>query len=139
MEINDNSASWSDKQRKNTRRLAAWTFAWLLSTALLAFGAKYLWDFNAAYSIAALLTNLVLGGAIIRANIIYLRDLDEMQRKIIFDAMGITLGVGWILGLAYEQMEDVKLISYEPEISHLIIVMCITFMISMIVGHRKYQ
>jgi len=55
------------------------------------------------------------------------------------DAMGITLGVGLIAGIAYEQLEDIKLISYEPEINHLIMLMAITYIIATLIGNRKYQ
>jgi hypothetical protein len=33
----------------------------------------------------------------------------------------------------------VGLISFEPEISHLIILMCITFLVGMVAGHRRYR
>ena len=136
---NDNSSSWCALQRKNTIQLAIWTFAWLLSMALLAFGARYLWNFETMLSIFALILNLILGGVMIRANIIYINGLDEMQRKVTFDTFGITLGVGLIAGLAYETLEDIKLISYEPEIGHLIMLMGITYMIATILGHRRYR
>jgi hypothetical protein len=77
--------------------------------------------------------------AMIVANVKYLSNLDELQRKITMDAMGITLGIGLIAGIAYEQLEDIKLISYEPEISHLIMLMAVTYIISILIGNRKYR
>ncbi|MFT6414469.1 MAG: hypothetical protein ACJASI_002604, partial [Glaciecola sp.] len=68
-----------------------------------------------------------------------LANLDELQRKITMDAMGITLGIGLIAGIAYEQLEDIKLITFEPEINHLIMLMAITYIISILVGNRNYQ
>ena len=53
--------------------------------------------------------------------------------------MAFTLGVGLVLGLSYELLEDIKLISFEPEISHLIMVMCLTNLTAIIAGHRKYR
>jgi uncharacterized membrane protein YcfT len=120
-------------------QLMLWTLAWLVSTALLRFGAEYIWDYQPAYSITALMTHLALGVAMIMANVKHLSKLDELQRKITMDAMGITLGVGLIAGIAYEQLEDVKLISYEPEINHLIILMSITYIISTLISHRRYK
>ena len=109
-------------QHKNTYilQLALWTLAWLVSTALLRFGAEYMWEFQPAYSIIALITHLALGAAMIMVNVKHLANLDELQRKITMDAMGITLGVGLIAGIAYEQLEDIKLISFDPEISQVI-------------------
>jgi hypothetical protein len=36
-------------------------------------------------------------------------------------------------------LEDIKLISFEPEISHLIILMSLTYMIGNIIGNRRYK
>ena len=69
----------------------------------------------------------------------YLLGLDELQRKIQLDAMGLSLGVGIVVGSSYELLEDIKLITFEPEISHLIILMGLTFGIGIIVGNRRYQ
>ncbi len=53
--------------------------------------------------------------------------------------MALTLGVGMVVGVSYELLEDIKLITFEPEISHLIILMGLTFGIGIIVGNRRYQ
>lgn len=128
-------------QHNNTHilNLALWTLAWVASTALLRFGAEYIWDYNAAYSIIVLITHLALGAAMIMVNVKHLANLDELQRKITMDAMGITLGVGLIAGIAYEQLEDIKLITFEPEINHLIMLMAFTYIISILIGNRKYK
>jgi len=128
-------------QHNNTHilNLALWTLAWVASTALLRFGAEYIWDYKAAYSIIVLITHLALGAAMIMVNVKHLANLDELQRKITMDAMGITLGVGLIAGIAYEQLEDIKLITFEPEINHLIMLMAFTYIISILIGNRKYK
>ena len=110
-----------------------------MSTAFLRFGAEYFWDYQAVYSSVALVLHLALGLAMILANVKNLSSLDELQRKITMDAMCITLGVGLIAGIAYEQLEDIRLISYEPEINHLIMLMVFTYIISTLIGNRKYQ
>jgi uncharacterized membrane protein YcfT len=139
MSDNHNETICSQENGKYLKQLALWTFAWVASTAFLRFGAEYIWDFQAAYSIIALITHLALGAAMIMVNVKHLSSLDELQRKITMDAMGITLGIGLIVGIAYEQLEDIKLITFEPEINHLIMLMAITYIISILVGNRKYQ
>lgn len=134
-----NEATCAQHNYTNTLQLALWTLAWLASTALLRFGAEYIWDYQPAYSIIALITHLALGAAMIMVNVKHLVNLDELQRKITMDAMGITLGVGLIAGIAYEQLEDIKLITFEPEISHLIMLMAFTYIISILIGNRKYK
>ena len=75
----------------------------------------------------------------ILANKQYIQGLDELHRKIFLDAGMLSLGVGLVCGLSYEMLEDIKLITFEPEISHLVILMCLTFLTGLIMGHRKYQ
>jgi uncharacterized membrane protein YcfT len=137
--IKHNETLSTQHNKTKTLHLGLWTLAWLASTALLRFGAEYMWNYQSAYSIAALMTHLALGVAMIMVNVKHLTNLDELQRKITMDAMGITLGVGLIAGIAYEQLEDIKLITFEPEINHLIMLMAFTYIVSILIGNRKYQ
>mgnify|MGYP006092209927 FL=1 len=80
-----------------------------------------------------------IGFGMIYANKRHLLGMDEMQRHIQYGAMALTLGVGLVVGVSYELLEDIKLITFEPEISHLILLMCLTYCIGIIVGNRRYQ
>jgi xanthosine utilization system XapX-like protein len=53
--------------------------------------------------------------------------------------MALTLGVGLVVGMSYELLEDIKLISFEPQIPHLIMLMGFTYIIGIILGNRRYQ
>ena len=55
----------------------------------------------------------------IYANKQHLLGMDEMQRYIQHEAMALTLGVGLVLGMSYELLEDIKLISFEYGIKSL--------------------
>jgi len=133
------SDKWASNTARNTTRLRYWTFAWVATSALAAFGPKFIWDFATLPTILGVLVNLGVGFGMIIANKQYLQGLDEMQRKIFLDACAVTLGVGLVCGLSYELLEDIKLISYEPEIPHLIILMCLVFLTTTIAGHRRYR
>ena len=132
-------SSYQTKNNANTKSLRNWTMVWVVTMAIAAFAPRFIWDFNTSLTIITLLVNLAVGFRMLVANRDYLRGLDEMQQKILFDAMAFTLGVGLVIGLSYELLEDIKLIGFEPEISHLIIVMCLTYLTAMIAGHRKYR
>jgi hypothetical protein len=134
-----NSDSWVSRNRKNTLRVAGWTAAWVMTTAITAFGPKLVWDFATLPTILALLVNLGVGFGMIWAYKQHVAGMDEMQQKIFLEAGAISLGAGLVFGCAYEQLEDIRLIPFEPEISHLIILMSAAFMIGMLNGHRKYR
>ena len=55
-----------------------------------------------------------IGFGMIRMFRQYLLGLDELQRKIQLDAMALSLGVGLVVGVSYELLEDIKLITFEP-------------------------
>jgi hypothetical protein len=107
--------------------------------ALAAFGPKLIWNFDTLLTTVGVLINLGVGFGMIVATKRYLHGLDEMQQRIFLDSAVLTLGVGLVIGLCYELLEDIKLITFEPEISHLVVLMCLTFLAGMIVGHRKYR
>ena len=136
---NGENGDWAVCNKKNTGRLGYWTLAWVVTMAAAAFGPKLVWDFATVPTIVAVLINLAVGFGMILANRRHLQGLDEMQRKIFLDAGALTLGVGLVCGLSYELLEDIKLISFEPQISHLVILMCVSFMVGMVAGHRKYR
>ena len=133
------SSDWAASNKRNTVVLRYWTLAWVLSTALAAFGPKLIWEFQTTLKILSVLLYLAIGFGMILANKRHLQGLDEMHRKIFLDAGALSLGVGLVCGLGYDLLEDIRLITFEPEIAHLIILMCLTFLVGMISGHRKYQ
>ena len=136
--IND-TCDITAQTKKNTLRLFFWTGAWVLATAGAAFGPRFLWDFNTLPTVLGVLIHISIGFGMIRVFKQYLLGLDELQRKIQLDAMALTLGVGMVVGVSYELLEDIKLIAFEPEISHLILLMCLTYCIGIILGNRRYQ
>ena len=125
--------------KKNTKRLFIWSVVWVLATAGVAFGPKNLWNFNTWLTIIAVLIHIGLGLGMIRVFKQFLLGLDELQRKIHLDAMAISLGIGLVFGCSYEMLEDIKLIPFQPEIAHVIILMSLTYVVGAFLGHRKYQ
>ena len=125
--------------KKNTKRLFFWSVVWVLATAGVTFGSKNLWNFNTWLTIIAVLIHIGLGLGMIRVFKQYLQGLDELQRKIQLDAMALSLGIGLVLGSSYEMLEDIKLIPFEPEIPHLLILMSLTYVVGTVLGNRKYQ
>ncbi len=133
------SSDLTTRTKINTVQLGLWTGAWVLTTAFAAFGPKFFWEFNTPLTILGVLINLGIGFGMILANKRYLNGLDELMRKIQLEAMAISLGVGLVCGLSYELLEDIKLITFEPEVSHLIMLMALTYMVGLIAGNRRYK
>lgn len=129
---------WTSRVKKNTLNLGLWTAAWTLSMALAAFGPRYLWDDNTLLTISAILISTGFGVGMIVANIRHLNGLDELQRKIHFDAMGLALGVGVVGGLSYSLLAT-KVMGHDAEIAILVIIISLTYLISVITGVKRYK
>ena len=138
-DLKTDSGTWTKRNARNALHPLYWTVAWVLSTAVAVFGPKLMWDFATLPTILGVLLNLGVGVGMILATRRHVLGLDEMQQKIFLDAGALSLGVGLVCGMSYELLEDVKLISFEPEISHLMILMTPTFIAGVIAGDRKYR
>jgi hypothetical protein len=132
--------SYSEKEKSSNKQLAIYTGIWLISTALLAFGPKLIWDFSVIFKIVAVLCNIIAGGYMITANIKHLKSLDELGQKIFLESAAITLGVLMVFGVCYELVFfSGMLFEATPRISHMYFVMGFTFILATYLGHRKYK
>ncbi|MDF2180241.1 hypothetical protein P2G88_18450 [Aliiglaciecola sp. CAU 1673] len=131
--------NWQKDYKRSVKQLGLWTLLWVLSTALLSFGPEAVWQFDALFSLMALGLNLLLGIMMVLAMVRHVHRMDELERKIFLDASSFTLGIGVIAATAYGTLEDIKLIAFEPDIAHLILLMSLTFLLSVWVGNRRYR
>lgn len=125
--------------KTSVRALVIWTLAWVLSTALAAFGPEFLWVGQPVVSGFSIGLNLLIGIGMIFANIHHITSLDEMLQKIQLQAMGITLGVTLVSGISYSLMDTTNLIAADAEISHLVILMGLTYMAAIGIGYQRYK
>jgi len=134
-----NKNNWAERCSQNTKQLRYWTAAWVLTSALMSFGPKFIWNYDTAITLLSVLINLGVGFKMILVNKQHLRGMDELHQKIFLDAGILSLGVGLVCGLTYDLLQDIRLISFEPKIAHLVILMCLTFMTGIALGHRRYR
>ena len=127
------------KGRVSEAKVVYWGLAWVLATAGAAFGPELLWGYGTLMTSVAVATQLALGFGMIWAFKGVLLAMDDLQRLIQLEAISLALGVGIVVGISYELLEDVKLITFEPEISHLIILMSFTYMFGLFLGNRHYR
>lgn len=130
---------WKKQVTRNTKILAVWTFLWLVSMALASFGPKFIWNGNAIFSIFAIIINASIGVGMIIANIRQLNSLDELQKKIQMEAMGLSLGVGVVGGLSYSLLDITKLMETSQEISIMVTLISVTYLVTLVIGQFRYK
>lgn len=139
IKTNKSSGAWATRNSQNTRMLAYWNGAWVVTMAIATFGPIFLWDSASALTIILIIVNLLVGIGMIVANKRHLQGLDEMHQKIQYQAMALALGVGLVVGLSYSLLDTTNYIAADAEISHLVIVMALTYFIATLIGHRRYR
>ncbi len=126
------------EQKKHTKILMAWTFAWVASLAFLTGAENALWD-NIIFTQIGLIINFFIGLGMIIANKNLFKHYDELQKKIQFEAMALTLGLAVVVGLTYEISFDFGVINSEPEFEYLVLFISFTYIASNIINSRRYK
>ena len=126
------------EQKKQTKVMLGWTLAWVASLAFLSGAENTLWN-DLIYTKIGLLINLAIGIGMIIANKNLFKTYDELQKKIQFEAMAITLGLAVVVGIVYEVSFDFGVIDSEPEFEYLMMFICFTYIVSTIVNSSRYR
>ena len=126
------------EQKKHTKIMLAWTLAWVVSLAFLTGAENALWD-NIIFTQIGLIINFAIGLGMIIANKNLFKHYDELQKKIQFEAMALTLGLAVVVGLTYEISFDFGVINSEPEFEYLVLFISFTYITSNIINSRRYK
>ena len=126
------------EQKKQNKVLLGWTLAWVVSLAFLTGAENTLWN-DLIYTKMGLLINLVIGIVMIVAHKNLFKTYDELQKKIQFEAMAITLGLAVVVGLTYEVSFDFGVIDKEPEFEYLMLFICFSYVASTIISAIRYK
>ena len=124
---------------KTAGGLVAWTVAWAASLAIARFGPALWGDSQTGITWVAVVANVVIGVGWIAAFTRFLRALDDLQRKIVQDALAVALGAGWVLGFGYFVADAAGLIAAEVDFAALPAVMGIVYLMAFAVGKIRYR
>ena len=126
------------EQKKQTKIMLGWTIAWVISLAFLSGGENSLWD-SLLITKIGLIINLAIGIGMIIANKNLFKTYDELQKKIQFEAMAVTLGLVVVVGLVYEISFDFGVINKEPEFEYLMLFISFSYVASNIINSKRYS
>lgn len=130
----------ADNETKATIRLAIWTLAWVSTLGVAMSGPGDWWD-SKQVSWAAIAVNLVVGVGWIVAYSRLLRAVDELERKILQDALMVAFGVGWIVGFTFVVVDAADLITADANdaTSLLAVLIGAAYMVTFAVGKIRYR
>ncbi|MEV4766620.1 hypothetical protein AB0J89_28725 [Micromonospora chokoriensis] len=140
MEACDVNTKYRDSNRA-AARLVLWTLAWVVTLAAARFGSELLreaqWSPLASWILVGV--NVLVGAAWIVAFAGFLRALDDFWRKVVQDALAVTLGVGWVVGLAYVVADAASLITYDLNIALFPLLLAVVYVVTFVVGWIRYR
>jgi hypothetical protein len=125
-------------KKQQILNLAGWTWSWVATLALATFGPLFIWDDHQLLTILFVGLNFANGIAMIIANRSFFNSLDELQRKIQLEALGITLGLTVIFGITYSLLDTTNLIGTDAEIGFLVGIIGVTYMVSLLIIRKRY-
>ena len=140
MRAHDDSTGYRQSNRM-TAQFVLWTVAWAASLAVARFGPQQFWDpqVNQVASWAAVAVNVLVGLVWIVAFARFLRALDDLQRKIMLDALAVTLGVGWVAGFAYFVADAAGLIAFDLNIAFFPALLGVVYLVAYAIGSIRYR
>jgi hypothetical protein len=135
----NDTASYRDSN-KATVKLVVWTLAWAATLAAARFGPEFVWDSQQQVaSWAAVAVNVLAGIAWVVTFARFLRALDDLQRKIMLDALAVTLGVGWVVGFAYFVADAAGLVTHDLNIALFPALLGVVYLAAFVVGGIRYR
>jgi fluoride ion exporter CrcB/FEX len=137
--MNQANKHWtaSEKDRRNQRQIVFWSLAWIVPFLFVDLAVSNDWIESDAFAIVGTLAVTILGVGLLLAFRRFLKDADELRRKIELDALALTVGVGVVAGFSYSLLESAGLID-KAELMNLVVVMAATYVISVNVGLRRF-
>jgi hypothetical protein len=123
---------------KNSNILSAWALAWAASLGIIAFISRYEWYSAPLPITAAIVVNVGIGLGMILAYKHFLKELDELERKVQLDALALSVGVTLVVFGGYSILDKAG-VAPALEASHLIMLIALTYIAGIIVGRIRYQ
>jgi hypothetical protein len=106
---------------------------------LMALGPKFLWHKALVLTLLAIGLDLAVGVGVILATKKYVMELDELQQRVWLNSLGITVGVAVIAVPPLSVMDVSHMLSFHVNISHLVMLMGLTFLVSFLYGMLRYR
>jgi hypothetical protein len=127
----------TETDRRNSNRFTGWTFAWAVSFvgATLVLKAGLVPEGAASWAVA--LAPDVLGVAALLAYVRFLRQTDELLRKIQLEGLAVGFGVGVVFAMGYRLLERAG--APGLDIDDPVLVMLFAWVVGQLVALRRYR
>jgi len=133
----ENGHCSTQRDRRNQNKVNVWGLCWVASWLGVNTGIKYEWLQGPAMVMAGLLLTTLLGVVLIQVFRRFLREADELKRKIELEALAFSVGVGLVGGVSYTILQRAGFAS-DLGFNVTVMLICMTYVVCVILGHRRY-
>lgn len=137
-----NLSSWrrcelTPRDRRNQQRLLIWFFVWMVSWVAANIAIKEGWASAGASAIAVAIFPTLLGVATMLAYWKFLREADELQRKIQLEGLAIGFGIGIVGALTIHVLGRAGILT-AIDLGDVASLMMVAYAIAVVIGARRY-
>ena len=125
------------RDRHNQRMLMVWSVAWASTWVEATFLIERVLETPGVVSIVTALAPNVLGIATLLAYMKFLRETEELQRKVQLDALALGFGIGIVAMVGLELLGRTGLLAGSP--SDALIFMVAAYSLGVTLGWRRYR
>jgi hypothetical protein len=131
------AAMMTDTDRRNSNRFTGWAMAWAVSFvgATLVLTAGLVPGGAASWAVA--LAPNVLGLAALLAYVRFLRQVDELMRKIQLEGLAVGFGVGVAFASGYRLLERAG--APDLDVNDVVLVMLLAWVVGQLLALRRYR
>ena len=121
------------------KRIKKSVIAWLLSFAAANVSNANNLAWPEPVVIGLVILSIILGLVVAWTLVDVMRSWDDLDKLVYYKASAITFALCLMLFNSYDLILKTMLPHIEQKAAHLVVIMCITFMISLIYQKRQYQ
>jgi hypothetical protein len=133
-----NSSEYDKRSIRDNLKFVVWIFIWMASLVLSDKAAKYGWWSAEWMTFLSIAVNAGLGLWMMHSYRRLLSGMDELQRKIQFDALSFALGISLVGACSYSLLVTWGYI-LDEEVSDIFVLMCVSYSASVMFGALKYR
>ena len=136
-------SSWSHchtspKDRANQFRVTVWSLLWVVSWLGTTLAIVNDWLPSGPPVVLLTAVSALIGVGMISAYRRFLRQADELRRKIELDALALAVGVGLVGGVAYELLSRAEMVAGGRRFMVAMMLICLTYVMGVVFGIRRY-
>ena len=126
------------RNKKSSIQLVIWTLVWTITMVLADKAELFGWYKSDGMALLAIAINTAIGIGMIFAYLRFLKNQDELHRKIQLEALSLSLGVTLVGSFTYSLLVTTGFI-VDAEISDIVLLMMFTYVVAVLAAHVRYR